>query len=165
MNTRDILDIAVNGSKQFYAKNAAATPGGALEPDMGSRLAQWGEIAGFVPDEPTIPFTRGNSDAKKFVCSKDVQNWLIELEKAGKWGVAFGIHCYNDCNNTHSLLTGVDWGNEDYCDGVIYMDSDMFRAYSTENADLRYVNVGLSKEDEIKLAEWLLRKRQRTQER
>ena len=118
--------------------------------DMSGQLDSWGERAGFVPFLRDKILGRGNSDAKGFTCEEGVREWLDDLESQGKWGVAFGIYCYGDCNNTMRLLTDIDWSDA-CCDGVIYTDFDMFRKWVGDKHE------GMTDDDRIAHAKYLLK--------
>jgi len=99
--------------------------------DMAGQLDQWSENAGLLPHEDDVVIGRGNRDAVGFTGPRAVKKWLDKLHKAGKWGVAFGIYCYNDCNSTMRLYENVNWRIADHGDfnGVIYIDSGAFQKW------------------------------------
>ena len=96
--------------------------------DMAGQLDQWGENAYILPHTNDAAIGRGNRDAVGFASPRAVKKWLDKLHKAGKWGVAFGIHCYNDCNGTMHLFEPENrrFAN---CNGVISIDSDSFQKW------------------------------------
>jgi len=118
--------------------------------DMAGQLDQWSENAGFLPSSREKPLGRGNGDAVGFTGPRAVRKWLNDLNKAGKWGVAFGIYCYNDCNSTMHLFESGDRRFAD-CHGVIYLDSDSFQKQVGDAPD------DVTDADRIKHAQRLLR--------